>query len=188
MAAAVFPCSLPCQSCQELSQSCGILPSGTSCDNGLFCSVGETCDELGNCGNGSDPCSLNDPCNNTCNETLQQCFSPAGTNCSDESWCTLMDICDGSGICVGSGSPCVSTNSVSYIIIRGIIVFSSLSTWRHEVSSMWCTSLVIDTMLQQCIDYQKCASHRSIFTRCPNGTLFWSLFMQDEFEHLPRRV
>jgi cysteine-rich repeat protein len=90
------------------SPTCQFDPGGTACaDDGQFCNGAETCDAVGNCTSHSgDPCTSGLECNNTCNETADDCLTPNGTPCDDGSTCTISDTCS-SGLC--SGTPQLAT-------------------------------------------------------------------------------
>jgi slime mold repeat-containing protein len=90
---------------------------GTTCDDGQFCTVNDTC-TAGVCGGSSRDCSaLGDQCNDgTCNETADRCEPTPkvdGTACSDGSLCTSNDTCQ-AGVCGGTslvcddGDPCTT--------------------------------------------------------------------------------
>ena len=48
-------------------------PSGTACDDGLFCTEGEVCDGRGACGSGHTPCRELLPGIPRCNEAALEC-------------------------------------------------------------------------------------------------------------------
>jgi hypothetical protein len=121
--APVSPCPVDCDSiqapmcfrgvCNETTLECEVVPSpkGTACDDGLFCTVGETCEE-GTCGEGYDnTCGMNpDSCSIvTCNEASKTCATksgPDGTACLLEGdLCTVNTVCK-AGQCVGSPKDC----------------------------------------------------------------------------------
>jgi hypothetical protein len=86
-------------------------PEGTDCDDTFFCTIEETCDGAGFCGNSTpNPCSdVLDACNNsTCDEQADAC-SPSpkedGISCNDGDACTIGDSCQ-SGICAGTSNVC----------------------------------------------------------------------------------
>ncbi|MCH8149497.1 MAG: hypothetical protein IH987_16190, partial [Planctomycetes bacterium] len=82
-------------------------PGGTTCDDGQFCTTGETCN-AGVCGGGSatDCSGAGDQCNTgVCNETTDACEAqPAneGLACDDGLFCTTGETCT-TGVC-GGGS------------------------------------------------------------------------------------
>jgi len=82
--------------------------AGDSCNDGLYCTVGDTCDAALACVGTARDCRDGDPCTrDPCNESADRCDhppSPAGTGCSDGEFCTEPDTCDGSGGCV-AGPP-----------------------------------------------------------------------------------
>ncbi|MEM6996670.1 MAG: hypothetical protein AAF721_39565, partial [Myxococcota bacterium] len=92
---------------------CGssIAPSGTPCDDGLFCTQTDTCNAVGTCTGSGNPCPGGDgdsDCSESCNESTNQCTAndPSGSPCSDGLFCTSGDTCNGSGSCIGGGNPC----------------------------------------------------------------------------------
>lgn len=92
---------------------------GSQCEDGLFCTTGETC-QKGLCKGGPRDC--NDPIGRQCevgqcNEDTNACeFRPAeaGKACDDGFQCTVNDQCDGKGSCTGptkdcdDGDPCTT--------------------------------------------------------------------------------
>ncbi len=68
-----------CESCQTAvrTDDWSILGAGTPCEDGNFCTNGETCDMFGNCVGGSDPCVDGIPCtDDTCDEDTDACVYP----------------------------------------------------------------------------------------------------------------
>jgi hypothetical protein len=93
--------------CDESTDSCLTTPatSGTFCDDGLFCTVNDTCDGLGACSGAARDCSsFAFECQTaSCDETIDTCTvadAPAGASCDDGSFCSDGDECDGLGACV----------------------------------------------------------------------------------------
>jgi cysteine-rich repeat protein len=74
----------PCFQCVGEPSACTPLPSGTACDDGVFCNGADTCDAAGGC-------SVHTPV-------------PPGTPCDDNNSCTTNDTCS-SGVCVGGPAP-----------------------------------------------------------------------------------
>jgi hypothetical protein len=81
-------------------------PDGTTCDDGRFCTVGDTC-QGGFCQQGSprDCSAAGNQCNTgICDENLNRCVAQPvanGTQCNDNNACTRTDNCQ-AGVCVGS--------------------------------------------------------------------------------------
>ena len=81
---------------------------GSPCDDGLFCTIQETC-KAGSCAGVPNPCS--DPINaacliSTCNEAQKSCVAVPGNDgkpCDDGNLCTANETCSG-GNCLG-GQP-----------------------------------------------------------------------------------
>ncbi len=99
--------------CNELTDSCsGNDAVGSACNDGLFCTTGDTCDGSGTCMGGGSPClnvgDNDNNCHESCNEALDNCTAndPFGSFCNDGLFCTTNDACDGDGSCAGSGNPC----------------------------------------------------------------------------------
>lgn len=120
---AMSACSIDCATvdtpqcyeavCNEMSGQCEIVPTagGESCDDGLFCTVGEKCSD-GMCGQGSDnDCGMNgDQCNYVvCDEDMDACgLTPFvnGTVCVDENdLCVVNSACK-DGVCEGVQKDC----------------------------------------------------------------------------------
>lgn len=108
-----------CEICDSSVNPSGWSPAsvGTSCSDGLFCTVGETCDGAGTCGNGAprDCSSIVTGCMTgaECSEFSARCIStgdePDGTSCDDNSACTTNDVCT-SGTCGGTPVACNNPN------------------------------------------------------------------------------
>jgi cysteine-rich repeat protein len=97
------------------SSTCTIETNGTPCNDGLFCTVIDTCSG-GVCTGTGSPCIGGLECRNACNEAADNCLSPFGTACSaDASACTV-DQCDGAGNCAhtagNSGTLCRAASGV----------------------------------------------------------------------------
>ncbi|NOX71689.1 MAG: S8 family peptidase [Candidatus Micrarchaeota archaeon] len=97
--------------CDESLDACTAQPKadGTPCDDGLFCTVGDSCQDgacMGgaqmNCNDGND-CTT-DSCDEE-NDICEHTNVPDGTLCDDGLFCTIDDICSG-GICAGSDRDC----------------------------------------------------------------------------------
>lgn len=88
----------------------------TACDDGMFCTTGETCQD-GVCGDGDDKdCSAKDSqCTlGSCDEDADRCKAVPtheGLACDDGSICTLGDKC-GLGMCKGARMDCSSHDGV----------------------------------------------------------------------------
>jgi hypothetical protein len=78
---------------------------GQVCDDGRFCTTGDTCSG-GVCGGAPRNCDLGDPCMiYTCNEDIDSCVQaakPMGTQCGP----TLCYLCDGQAQCVYNPGGC----------------------------------------------------------------------------------
>ncbi|MBI5490363.1 MAG: hypothetical protein HY905_23705 [Deltaproteobacteria bacterium] len=104
--------------CNETEDRCVPEPivDGTSCSDGLFCTLGETC-AGGVCGGGADrDCSmLTDPCNTgACDETAGACVTRPvtdGTTCDDGLFCTTGDHCVVGGCVAGAARSCADADS-----------------------------------------------------------------------------
>jgi hypothetical protein len=98
--------------CNEATATCEIVPDdGAPCDDGLFCSVSETCSG-GTCGGGSsNPCGdiPSDGCSGAvCDEDQDKCLAqtlPDGTSCVVEDLCTVNATCK-AGVCSGAPKDC----------------------------------------------------------------------------------
>ncbi|MCK6588485.1 MAG: hypothetical protein HUU21_16095 [Polyangiaceae bacterium] len=121
--APVSPCPVDCSTiqappcysgtCNTTTLQCEIVPSpkGTLCEDGLFCTVGETCEE-GTCAGGyENTCGMNpDSCSIvTCNEATKACSTkpgPDGTACVLEGDLCLVNTVCKAGVCVGAQKDC----------------------------------------------------------------------------------
>ncbi len=100
------------ESCNEGTNSCDADdPALSGCEDGLFCTAGDTCDGAGTCQGGGAACPGPDgdgDCSESCDEGADNCNAddPPGTTCTDGLFCTSVDQCNASGTCVGAGDPC----------------------------------------------------------------------------------
>ena len=110
-----FPDSDCTDCCNEAQDNCtGNEPSGSPCDDGLYCNGTDTCNSSGSCSNHTgDPCNCDLPdsnCTDCCNEAQDNCTGnePSGSPCDDGLYCNGTDTCNGSGSCSNhTGDPCV---------------------------------------------------------------------------------
>jgi hypothetical protein len=105
----------PCSSgvCQMGVGCVTVNNDGVACDDGKFCTVGETC-AGGLCGVGTGAGSARDcssltvaPCKTgVCDEANDQCVAQinTGTACDDGNPCTTASACNASGVCVGTSN------------------------------------------------------------------------------------
>ncbi|MBI4716398.1 MAG: hypothetical protein HY763_01205 [Planctomycetes bacterium] len=93
-------------------------PNGTTCDDGLFCTVNETCTS-GVCGGGV-PRSCGDafPCTaDSCDETANQCSHvPDDRYCDDFQYCNGVEVCSVSQGCVPGTPPNCSSDGIACTI------------------------------------------------------------------------
>lgn len=133
--------------CNLLTNECYAEPvaDGFSCEDGLFCSVGDTC-QTGACvaGGEFDCSALDDGCiAGACDESLNECVPDPnlldGQVCDDGLFCTVDDVC-GSGTCGGGPMDCSDPFS--------------------------CTEDVCDENFDQCI-----STENDLF--CPGNDICW---------------
>ncbi len=101
------------ETCSEAFDDCnGNDPTNSACNDGLFCTQTDRCNNVGNCVGIGDPCPGPDgdfDCSETCNENTNNCTNndPAGTACNDNTFCNGTDTCDAAGDCSNhTGDPC----------------------------------------------------------------------------------
>ncbi|MBC8066916.1 MAG: hypothetical protein IAG13_01165, partial [Deltaproteobacteria bacterium] len=99
------------ENCNELTDACTAPdPNGVTCNDGLFCTLVDTC-QNGSCSGGSSPCvtvgDADGDCSESCDESANACSGndPNGSSCNDNLFCTLSDFCT-NGACGGNGNPC----------------------------------------------------------------------------------
>ncbi|MBI5543491.1 MAG: hypothetical protein HY901_06350 [Deltaproteobacteria bacterium] len=110
------PCKLG--KCDEATGGCVAVdvPDGLSCDDGIYCSVGETC-AAGVCGGGAprDCSGASSAClQGRCDENARRCITAAaneGGPCDDGKYCSIGDHC-ANGTCVGSSRDCSALDSI----------------------------------------------------------------------------
>lgn len=94
--------------CDVASGECGVGPleTGTSCDDGIHCTINDGCTPEGTCEGEQDSCSDDDACtDDSCSEE-EGCSSTKNTaECDDGDPCTLKDTCD-DGDCFGEENLC----------------------------------------------------------------------------------
>ncbi len=103
--------------CDEVAGACvfDALPyDGRGCDDGAFCTLGETCLD-GICAGGeSNLCADGNSCTeDRCNAAAGLCENPTkadGTACEDGSFCTAGDRCQGGACVPGIANPCFDAN------------------------------------------------------------------------------
>ena len=102
----------PCTkgSCDEGKDQCVVQPeiAGKSCDDKLFCTVGDACDGKGACLAAGPLACAGGGCQlGSCDEAAKKCgqvAAKAGTPCSDGDGCTATDACNEVGVCIGSAA------------------------------------------------------------------------------------
>lgn len=86
-------------------------PAGTDCDDGLFCTVGDTCDGSGQCAGGvQNDCGMTAAeCQQiACDEISKSCSpspAPNGAECIPGDKCQVNGVCTG-GVCKGEQKDC----------------------------------------------------------------------------------
>jgi MYXO-CTERM domain-containing protein len=114
----------PCRACQNAISATSYSPvdAGTPCDDGLFCTVGTTCNDLGACEGSPHDCEDGLDCTvNVCNETDDACvIDSISVGCLIEGGCVAEGAIDPADPCracqhsvsatnysvVGTGTPC----------------------------------------------------------------------------------
>lgn len=97
--------------CSESKKTCGLAPAdkGSACEDGQFCTIGDSCDGEGTCSSGTPRVCPGGTClTGTCDEYADVCTTSAtpeccvpgdvGGACDDGFSCTI-DGCSGDGIC-----------------------------------------------------------------------------------------
>ena len=118
-----FPCGVDCSGiitdqcsigmCDETTLTCAVVeaPVGTECDDGFFCTVGDSC-TAGACQPGiPNSCGLEpEPCEVvTCLEVSKSCTSSLaadGTDCQPDNLCLINAACL-NGLCIGDERSCI---------------------------------------------------------------------------------
>ncbi len=96
------PCTL--DTCQSGLCEHEPLQSGTLCDDGLFCTTGDFCNDVGICGGGSLNCDDGNSCTaDACDEMTQSCDNQVVVDapCDDGDACSQTSRCDLAGACIG---------------------------------------------------------------------------------------
>ncbi|MFN2426118.1 MAG: dockerin type I domain-containing protein [Candidatus Binatia bacterium] len=97
--------------CDEGADSCSNTNNSNPCEDGLFCTVSDTCSG-GTCGSGpARDCGDGNACTtDSCDEDADSCDNDNNTNpCDDGLFCTESDVCAG-GTCSGSAVDCGDGN------------------------------------------------------------------------------
>jgi hypothetical protein len=118
-----FPCGVDCSAiitdqcsmgvCDEITGTCAVVesPVGTECDDGFFCTVGDSC-AAGICNPGlPNTCGMDpEPCEVvTCLEATQSCtltLGVDGTDCQPDNLCLINGSCL-NGLCIGDERSCI---------------------------------------------------------------------------------
>jgi hypothetical protein len=109
------------EGCNETTDTCsGIDPSGSPCNDGLFCTANDSCNNSGTCVGSGNPCPGADgdsDCSETCNESSNACSSndPNGTDCGAcrtcsngtcNFLCNALAMCCPDDLCISQGQSC----------------------------------------------------------------------------------
>lgn len=89
------------------------LPAGTLCDDGMYCTVADVCDEAGVCAGDERSCDDGNGCTlDSCDEMGERCDNvpDVGASCDDDDACTEDTTCDESGACTGTAVTCSDGN------------------------------------------------------------------------------
>ncbi|MEZ4441462.1 MAG: hypothetical protein R3B72_20355 [Polyangiaceae bacterium] len=98
--------------CNESTGNCEVVPdeNGTTCDDGVFCSVNDTCQDGMCVGGGANDCGIQSTaCEEVvCDEVSETCsLNPLGngTSCTPDDLCQVNGACT-NGLCVGQPKDC----------------------------------------------------------------------------------
>ncbi len=140
------PCNAwGCTSTGALSYQCTPTPKtlGTTCDDGLYCTVSDACDGLGTCKGGSarDCSAFTAQCTTgTCDETNDACKATNKTDgvaCNDGDSCTATDTCK-TGVCIGSNNACgdfkLSTFKAAYTVANPASSLVDMGSGRYRAA------------------------------------------------------
>ena len=103
------------ESCNEAADTCTAADAnGSACNDGLFCTVTDTC-SAGVCGGAGTPCAGADGdanCSETCNEAADNCAAadPNGSVCNDGLFCNGADTCQAGACSQHLASPCAGAD------------------------------------------------------------------------------
>ena len=108
--------------CDEVTDSCVPAPlaNDTPCDDGLYCTVGESC-QAGQCAGGTprECTAQGGACRSgVCDETTDSCTGdpvPDGTACDNNQFCTVNDVCVAGTCAAGDPRDCSSADGVCRI-------------------------------------------------------------------------
>ena len=98
--------------CNSTTGTCEVMPSadGTTCDDGQFCTIGDSC-QSGVCKAGApNPCGTTDCLQGVCNEDLKSCAlaaRPDGLPCKTDGNLCISDAACQAGACIGTVNDCV---------------------------------------------------------------------------------
>lgn len=153
----------PAIDCSALDSTCavgvcdpmqGCVPKGVnqgaSCDDGLFCTVSDHCDQ-GQCVGGASMCPQPDACSiSTCDEAGKKCVvSPAaeGSVCDDKNPCTITSVCSNGQCQATSLEPdgkacddenlCTTGDSCSMGVCKGVGPVLFFHDDFHDKSKGW---------------------------------------------------
>ncbi|HYC55804.1 MAG TPA: hypothetical protein VEL28_12795, partial [Candidatus Binatia bacterium] len=97
-------------SCNEALDQCSNLPNAAPCDDGLYCTINDTCSG-GSCSGTPRSCADSNVCtDDACNEAADTCTNINNTAaCNDGFFCTVGDVCS-AGACAGTARDCADSN------------------------------------------------------------------------------
>ena len=143
--------------CDESSQSCISEPvaDGTSCDDGVFCTENDTCQD-GSCSGEPRDCShLEDQCTSaSCSESQQSCVtSPTniGNTCDDGYYCTVDTVCTDDGQCA-DGEPRDCSEFDTACQFGACDESANACVAEDEPDGMSCDDGLFCTMNEECSD------------------------------------
>ncbi len=141
--------------CDE-ETGCSVQPlaDGTPCNDDLFCTQTDVCNE-GECGGTFRDCTAEAPtCQIAvrCDEQLDQCVTTAasfGAPCDDSLFCTTPDQCDGFGFCQGAARDCF-TGVPQCQVSAGCDETLDQCATANQTPGSFCDDGLICTELDEC--------------------------------------
>lgn len=128
--------SNPCQVCDPMRSllAWSTKAAGATCEDGLYCTTGDTCSAQGQCqGGASRACDDGLACTtDVCNETIRQCVSTASMGCSIAGACVAAGVNDPGNTC----RACDPTRSTS--------------AWSNKTSGVTCDDHAFCTVDDAC--------------------------------------
>lgn len=165
------------ESCDEQGDNCtAIDPDGVGCDDGLFCTATDTCNDAV-CSGSGDPCPGADgdsDCTESCDEAANACLAadPEGSACDDGTFCNGVDHCQAALCSSHGGDPCAgpdgdsdcseSCDETANACTEADPEHASCDDGNQSTSSDMCVAGVCTGSTTTAVDHYRCYQGRDL--------------------------